>query len=301
MVGRETGRLVEEVLHVLVVFFRQWQEEPETLMKLNKILSLAHDLDLVQVEVATVLEYVETKETLARFHRTLDDVPEALRLIDVLSVLPTPWDWPAARAALRNIALFLRSGIPSEVIRVVLTQHRELAELGFDTSTAVAVANALAREGAIGPQGKAALQQMASVAVKQVRIQSLDAAKTQLAGEVRHLEATRGRLNQSIASMTTRLGELQRLEVEARQRLAHLEGEWTNQSEDLKVLRALRSFLLRRTAAIDAFFVDIDRVRQYRQQGRAPKDYAVLNLEEVRQQVLEFMQRLATEAQQPER
>lgn len=297
--AEETGRPVEEVLHVLVVFFRQWQEEPETLMQLKQILSLAHDLDLAQVEVATLLEYLEAKATLAQFHRTLDDLPEALRLIDALSALPTPWDWPAARAALRNIALFLRAGIPSEVIKVVLTQHRELAELGFDASTAVAVAKALTRAGAMGPQGKAALQQMALVAVKQVRVQSLDAAKNQLAGEVSQLEAIHGRLSQSIAAMTTRLEELQRQETHAQQRLAQLEAEWTNQSEDLKVLRALRAFLLRKTAAIDAFFSDIDRVRQYRQQGRAPNDYAVLNLEEVRQQLLEFMQRLAAEYQQP--
>lgn len=297
--AEETGRPVEEVLHVLITFFRQWQEDPDTLMQLKKILSLAHDLDLAQVEVATLLDYLETKAMLAQSHRTLEDLPEALRLIDALSVLPTPWDWPAARAALRNIALFLRAGIPPAVIKAVLAQHAELAELGFDGSTAVAVAKALTRAGAMGPRRAAALRQMATRAVKQVEVESLDAARMQLAAEVSQLEADHGRLSQSIAAMKRRLEDLQRQETEAQQRLAQLEGDWTNQSQDLKVLRALRAFLLRKTAAIDAFFSDMDRVRQYRQQGRAPGDYAVLNLEEVRQQLLEFMQRLVTEGQQP--
>jgi len=297
--AEETGRPVEEVLHMLITFFRHWQEDSETLMQLKKILSLAHDLDLAQVEVATLLEYLETKALLAQSHRTLEDVPECLRLLDALSVLPTPWDWPAARAALRNVALFLRAGITPELVKVVLAQHGELAELGFDSSTAVAVAKALTRAGAMGPRRAAALQQMATRAVKQVEVESLDAARVQLTAEVSQLEADHSRLGQSVAQITRRLEALQRQETEALRRLANLEDDWTNQSEDLKVLRALRAFLLRKTAAIDAFFSDIDRVRQYRQQGRAPNDYAVINLEEVRQQLLEFMQRLVTEAQQP--
>lgn len=297
--AEETGRPVEEVLHMLITFFRQWQEDPDTLMQLKKILSLAHDLDLAQVEVATLQEYLETQALLAQFHRTLEDVPEALRLIDALSALPTPWDWPAARAALRNIALFLRAGIGPELIKVVLAQHRQLAELGFDASTAVAVAQALTREGAVGPRRAAALQHMATLAVKQVEVQSLDAARAQLTAEVSRLEADQGRLSQSVAEITRRLEDLHRQETEAHQRLTQLEGDCTDKSEDLEALRAIRAFLLRKTAAIDAFFTDLDRVRQYRRQGRAPDHYAVLSLDEVRQQLLRFMQRLATEGQQP--
>lgn len=297
--AEETGRPVEDVLHMLITFFRQWQEGPDTLMRLKKILSLAHDLDLAQVEVATLQEYLETQAILAQSHCTLEDVPEALRLIDALSALPTPWDWPAARAALRNIALFLRAGITPEQIKVVLAQHCELAELGFDGSTAVAVAKALTRAGAVGPRRAAALQQMATHAEKQVKVQSLDAARVQLTAEVSQLEADHGRLSQSVAQITRRLEELHRQETEAHQRLSKLEGDWTNKTEDLAALRAFRTFLLRKTAAIDAFFSDMDRVRQYRQQGRAPDHYAVLHLDEVRQQVLGFMQRLAAEGQQP--
>jgi L-amino acid N-acyltransferase YncA len=99
--------------------------------------------------------------------------------------------------------------------------------------------------------------------------------------------------------MTRQVEDLQRQEIEAQQRLAQLEGDWTDKTADLEALRALRTFLLRKTATIDAFFSDMDRVRQYRQQGRAPDHYAVLSLEEVRQQVLGFMQRLAAECQQP--
>ena len=210
--AEETGRPVEEVLHMLITFFRQWHEDPDTLMQLKKMLSLAHDLDLAQVEVVTLQEYLETQAILAQSHRTLEDVPEALRLIDALSVLPTPWDWPAARAALRNIALFLRAGITPELIKVVLTQHRQLAELGFDASTAVAVAQALRRAGAVGSQRAVALQQMATLAVKQAQVQSLEAARVQLTAEVSQLEADHGRLSQSLAHITRRLEDLHRQE-----------------------------------------------------------------------------------------
>ena len=294
----ETGRPVEEVLPLLITFFRRWHEDPNTLMQWKTILSLARDLDLAHIEVTTLLEYLETQTMLAQSHRTFEDIPQALRLIDVLSALPAPWDWPAARAALRNIALFLRAGITPEQIQVVLTQYCELEELGFDSSTAVAVGKALTRAGAVGPSRAAALKHMASLAVKNVQVQSLEAAQETLTAEVTRLDAHHGQLRRSVAEMTKRVEALHRQEAEAQQRLTQLEGEWTDKSEDLKVLRALRTFLLRKDAAIDAFFSDMARVRQYRTHGRAPNHYAVLYLDEVRQQLLGFLQRLAEEGQQ---
>lgn len=296
--AEETGRPVEEVLTLLITFFRRWEEDPNALMQMKTILSLAHDLDLAQIEVTTLLEYLETQTLVAQSHRTFQDIPEALRLIDALSVLPTPWDWPAARAALRNIALFLRAGITPEHIKVVLAQFCKLEELGFDGSTAVAVGKALTRAGAVGSTRAAALKQMASLAVKKVKMQSLETAQVTLNAEVSRLDVHHGQLSRSVAEMTTRVEVLHRQEVEAQQRLWQLEGEWTDKSEDLKALRALRTFLLREDAAIDAFFADMDRVRQYRKQGRAPNHYAVLYLEEVRQQLLGFLQRLAEEGHQ---
>lgn len=297
--AEETGRPIEETLAFLIVFFRQWQEDPDTLMQLKKILSLARELECAEVEVATLQGYLETQASLAEYQCTFEDVPEALRLIEALSVLPTDWDWPAARAALDNVASFLRAGITHDQIQTVLTQHRQLAELGFDESTAVAVAQALTRAGAVGPRCTAALRQMATVVVKQVAVQSLDATRARLTAEASRLEADHEQLRQSVAKITKRLEDLHRQETEARQRLTKMEGEWTAKTEDLEALRALRAFLLRKTAAIDAFFTDMERVRQYRQQGRAPDRYAVLYLDEVRQQLLGFIQRLVTEAQQP--
>jgi hypothetical protein len=296
--AEETGRSVEEVLPLLITFFRRWQEDPHTLMQMSTILSLAHELDVAHIEVTTLLEYLETQAMLAQSHRTFEDIPHALRLIDALSALPTPWDWPAARAALRNIALFLRAGITPEQIKVVLAQYCELEELGFDGSTAVAVGKALTRAGAVGPNRAAALKHMASLAVKNVQVQSLEAAQVTLTVEVTRLDTQQGQLKRSISEMTKRVDDLHRQQAEAQQRLTQLEGEWTDKSEDLKVLRALRTFLLRKDAAIDAFFADLDRVRQYRKQGRAPNHYAVLYLEEVRQQFLGFMQQIAEEGQQ---
>jgi outer membrane murein-binding lipoprotein Lpp len=296
--AEETGRPIEEVLPLLITFFRRWHEDPTTLMQWKTILSLARELDLAHMEMTTLLEYLETQKMLAQSHCTFDDIPEACRLIDALSVLPTPWDWPAARAALRNIALFLRAGITPDQIQVVLAQYCELEDLGFDGSTAIAVGKALARAGAVGTRRAAALKQMASLAVTTVQVQSLEAAQVTLAADVTRLDAHRDQLERSVAEMTKRVEALHRQEAEARQRLTQLEGEWTNKSEDLKALRALRTFLLRKDAAIDAFFADMDRVRQYRTQGRAPNHYAVLYLDEVRQQLLGFLQRIAEEGQQ---
>ena len=285
---------------LLITFFRRWHEHPNTLMQWNTILASARELDLAHMEVTTLLEYLETRTMLAQSHCTFEDIPQALRLIDALSALPTPWDWPAARAALRNIALFLRAGITPEQIQVVLAQYCELEELGFDGSTAVAVgkALALARAGAVETRRAAALKEMASLAVKKVQVQLLEAAQVTLAEGLTRLDAHHGQLERSVAEMTKRVEALHRQEVETRQRLTQLEGEWTDKAEDLKVLRALRTFLLRKNAAIDAFFSDMDRVRQYRTHVRAPDRYAVLHLEEVRQQVLGFMQRIAEEGQQ---
>jgi chromosome segregation ATPase len=140
---------------------------------------------------------------------------------------------------------------------------------------------------------------MATGALTQVDVQSLDAARVRLMAEIRTLETTQRQLSQTVTALSRRLDDLRQRETEAQQRLTQLEGDWISKTEDLEVLRALRAFLLRKTAAIDAFFIDMDRLRQYRQQGRAPDHYAVLYLDEVRQQLLGFIQRLVTEAQQP--
>lgn len=297
--AEETGRPIEETLAFLIVFFREWQGDPDTFMQLKKILSLARELKCTEVEVATLQGYLEMQASLAEYQCTFEDVPEALRLIEALSVLHRDWDWPAARAALQNVASFLRAGIPHDQIKTVLTQHRQLAELGFDESTAVAVAQALTRAGAVGPRRAAALRQMATVVVKQVAVHSLEATRARLTAEVSRLEADHDQLSQSVVEITKRLEDLYRRETEAQQRLTKMEGDWTEKTEDLEALRALRAFLLRKTAAIDAFFTDMERVRQYHQQGRAPDRYAVLHMDEVRQQLLGFIQRLAAEAQQP--
>ena len=138
--AEETGRPVEETLAILIVFYHQCEEGPDTLMQLKKILSLARELELAKVEVATLQGYLEMQATLAQSQCTVEDVPQALHLIEALSALPTDWDWPTARAALHNVAFFLRAGIPHDQIQTVLAQHGQLAELGFDASTAVAVA-----------------------------------------------------------------------------------------------------------------------------------------------------------------
>jgi hypothetical protein len=298
--AEETGRPVEEVLGTLIAFYRQWQKDPNTVMQLKKILSLAEDLDLTHVDVATLKEYLETKGALAQYHRTLDDLPEALRLIQALSALPTPWDWATVRAALHNVAFFLRAGIAPEHINQILAEHRRLAEMGFDESTAVAVAEALTRQKALGPRRAEVLQEMAAGALAKVDVQALNKERGRLTAEIRTLEITEQQLSESVTTMSRRLDDLQKREAEAQQRLTQLEREWTSKTEDLDVLRALRAFLLRKTGAVEAFFIDLDRVRQYRKQGRAPADYAALHLDEVRQQLLGFIQRLVTEDQNGE-
>jgi chromosome segregation ATPase len=237
---------------------------------------------------------------LAQYHRTLDDLPEALRLIQALSALPTPWDWATVRAALHNVAFFLRAGIAPEHINQVLAEHRRLAEMGFDESTAVAVAEPLTRQKALGPQRAEVLQEMAAGALAKVDVQALNKERGRLTAEIRTLEITEQQLSESVTTMSRRLDDLQKREAEAQQRLTQLEREWTSKTEDLDVLRALRAFLLRKTGAVEAFFIDLDRVRQYRKQGRAPADYAALHLDEVRQQLLGFIQRLVTEDQNGE-
>ena len=295
--AEETGRPVEEVIGFLIGFFRRWQEKGADYPILHKIISLAQALEIAEVEVATLGRYLDTLALLKRYGRRMEDVPEALRLIDVLSGLPDPWDWSMARAALHNVAHFIHAGITYDQIIPVLLQHQHLAQFGFDETLAVSVADVLNRTGAVGARRTAIVRKMVEASVRQVDLDDLEARRMRLITEIAHLEEEHRQLNRSLAEKTAKVHSLANREQEVLQGLAAVEADLETQTEELAALRALRAFLLRRTPEVEAFFADMERLQQYRRLGRAPEPYAILLWDQVREQVLTFFQQLVAGAQ----
>ena len=295
--AEETGRPVEEVIRFLIGFFQRWQEKGADYPVLHTMITLAHALETAAVEVATLGSYLDTLALLKRYGRRMEDVPEALRLIDVLSGLPDPWDWTIARAALHNVAHFIHAGITYDQITRVLLQHEHLAQCGFDETVAVSIADVLNRTGAVGARRTAIVRKMVESSARQVDLDDLEARRMRVITELAHLEEEHRQLNRSLAEKTANVHSLANREQEVLQRLAAIEADMETQTDELGALRALRAFLLRKTPDVEAFFADMERLQQYRRVGRAPEPYAVLLWDQVREQVLTFLQQLVTGAQ----
>ncbi len=274
----DTGRSVEEALTVLLGIYQEWRKDADTLATLETVLRLARELKIREVDVETLEGYLKALEALAEHHCTLDDVPQALRLIELLAELPEPWDWPRARAAIQAVALVLRNGIPLDQVQRVLARHQRLVELGFGEDTAEAVAEALLAAGATGDRRDEVLRVLAANATRTVDRAALETACQQLTAE-------RDELRQRIKPTKTRLANLQ----------AHLEAYVA----DLAALRGLRAVLLGKPAEIGPFLADVERLQQWRRQGRVrdPQYAAVAN--DLRVKVVKFFQQLVAQLQGP--
>lgn len=296
----ETGRPLDEALTRLLDFYLQWRRRKETLSTLEAILTLARELEVAQVEVKALQGYLRAEAALAQHNCTFEDVPEALRLIELLGELPEPWDWPQARAAMQAVAAFLRAGISADQVPPFLARHRRFRELGFDEETAAGVAEALTRAGATGERREAVLREMMAFTGSEVDRAAVEDEHEQLRGELATLEAERVRLRRTIKGLKTHLEHLARDEAAARQRKEAIDAECAARASDLAALRALRALLLRRTAAIDALWADLERLSRLRRFGRTPDDaYATLLTDQLRDKILDFLRQLVEEARSP--
>lgn len=296
----ETGRPLDEALTRLLDFYLQWRRRKETLSTLEAILTLARELEVAQVDAETLQGYLRAQAALAQYNCTFEDVPESLRLIELLGELPEPWDWPQARAAMQAVAALLRAGISADQAPPFLARHQRFRELGFDEETAEGVAEALTRAGATGERREAVLRAMVALAESQADHAEGERERQQLQAEVAALEAERVRLRRTIKGVKTHLERLTRAEAAARQRKEALEAACAARASDLAALRALRALLLRRTPSIDALWADLERLSRLRRFGRTPDDaYATRLTDQLREKLLDFLRQLVEEARSP--
>lgn len=296
----ETGRPLDEALTRLLDFYLQWRRRKETLSTLEAILTLARELEVAQVEVKALHGYLRAQAALAQHNCTFEDVPESLRLIELLGELPEAWDWPQARAAMQAVAALLRAGISADQVPPFLARHQRLRELGFDEETAEGVAAALTQAGATGERREAVLRAMVAFAESQADHAEGERERQQLQAEVAALEVARVRLRRTVKGVKTYLEYLARAQAAARQRKEALEAACAARASDLAALRALRALLLRRTPSIDALWADLERLSRLRRLGRTPDDaYATLLTDQLRDKILDFLRQLVEEARSP--
>ncbi len=297
----ETGRPLDETLRVLVEFYVQSRQRGSTLEMLRHCLLIARQLRINEIDVVTLRNYFAAHTMLKKYRCGFEDVPEALQLIELLSFLPEPWNWDQAREVIKAAAILIRHGISADEVGRFLIRNRQLEELGFDEETANAIAQELKRAGAVGRRREDVLRQMIAQAGQQVDLEALEHQTKDLQAKVTALEVERNRLFEAVGQVETRLGQLRKAETAAQQREKTLSDEAEAHESDLAALRAFRAFLLRKTAPVDAFWADLERLKQYREGNARPgSKYAELYTDCVRDQVFSLFQGLSEEAQASE-
>ncbi len=262
----DSGRPLEEALDRLLDFYLDWDAD-EKLDTMATILELAEALDVAQVDVDTLHDYLQTQTELAEHGCTPADIPEALRLIRVLDDLPEPWGWAQAEAEVEALAALLSAGLDVEEVPTVLARHQQLAALGFDEALAEGMAAALAEAGATGDRRDTVLRELVAQAGQAVDRAELEAAVADLEDELAALEADRDRLRRAGQGLRTRLKRLTDQEAAAQARVT------TRRAEDniRRVGSQVVAFLTRRTPEAAAFWSGLEQYLRARQTGRRPE------------------------------
>lgn len=266
----DTGRPLEETITLLIQHYRRWRQQPETLATLQRILTLSHQLNIQDIEPRLLKEYLQARADLQHYGRTVDDVPEALRLVGRLARLPEPWDWARADQAIQSVSLLIAAGIDPDHIEAVLLAHEQLQNLGFDEAAAQAVADALVRAGATGRRRSRVLAVLITLAGTHLDLHDAQEEHEQVQEEVIQLETRRRQLRKGVDELKTRMADLQQQQRALQARIAHLETEVTTVQARFKVLAAFESFLQGYVQVIDASGELFDQVRALARQGTQP-------------------------------
>jgi hypothetical protein len=264
----ETQRPVETALASLLDFYLQWRDdETDTLGTFARILELGQELDLAEIDGATLHDDLQTRATLAAASCTIEDVPEALRLIALLDELGGPWSWPQLQTAVEALAALMDAGIGAEAVATFLARHQRLAALGFDEATAEAIATALVEAGATDGRREAiirAVVEQAGLAVDRV---ALDATLAARQAELAALERERGHLRDAVRRQRTQLRQILAQEAAAQTRLAQCQAE----GDARRLGSAVVPFLTQRTPEAVAFWSGLQEYWRARQAGRSPE------------------------------
>lgn len=292
----ETQQDVEEALTTLLDFFLDWREAGSTIETLAAILRLAQQLELAAVEVETLNGFLETLAQLRKEGCDFGDVAEARRLISVLGMLPFAWSWELADTAMQAVAMILESGIDLADVTRFLEQHPRLESLGFDGTTAVAVAEALERAGATGDRREAVLSALVETAGCKADLEGLAAERQRLEAAVDELAATEQRWQTSIQQHREHIARLKGAVGKLNQTRDRLQTECDEAAGSLAVAEALRAFLMGRTTEAESLWSNLDGLLSWRKRGgRVDDALGQMLTEAVHRKILAFFQKLIQE------
>ena len=295
--GVETGRPLEETLTILVEFFNEWRgKRRATLATLKRILDLAQELEVTDIDRETLEDFLHTKAHIERYGCTFLDIPECVRLLDLLGSLPHPWDWHQAKAAMQCVARVLHYGITIDAVNTFLTKHQCLHQLGFDETTAEGLAKALQNVRASGKRRNRIIGQIIKTAGTQVELNDLMAERQKLQFEIRELESRHHKILHTLEKAQSQVNRLQEDSHHIQQRNQRLEQNYATKSSDLEVLQAFRTFLLGKTEDCNPFLAEIGAIYQWRQLGGNLTDIVGAQwTQSLREKIYKFFQELLME------
>ena len=289
----ETQQNLENALTTLLDFYLECRDAGRTMETLVAALRLAEQLEVAEIEVDTVHEYLTMRDQLEQSRCSFKDVPEALRLIATISNLPFDWDWKQAETAMEAVAAILEADIQLQDVTEWVGQHRQLTALGFDTATAVSVAEALERSGTTGDRREEVLDALVAVAGRQVDLdvleaqrQELEAAIPQLNARRRRIESALDRRNKACASIQDEIFALQKTRTS-------LTAECERKAGGLAVVDALHAFL--RTSEAGMLLTVVKGLLAWERLGRADESAGQLFVQYGRKEILAFLRRLFDE------
>ena len=289
----ETQQDVEAALTTLLDFYLEWREVGATIETLAAILRLAAELDRLEVDVEMLHDYLTTLEALRSEGCDFADVPEALRVITLLQALPSAWDWDQAETAMQAVATVLGTGITLEHVQGFLERHRQLGASGFDEATAIALAEALARAGAIGDRRDVVLAEMIATAGERVDRQALEAQREALEADLSKVTTRRRAEGGRLEALRAESHSLQEEVAQLRVLKANLEKECESQAGGLAVVQGLQAFLLGHTAEAEALWATLQTLFTWRRQGgRADDAVGAVFTDSVKQKMIAFFQQL---------
>jgi hypothetical protein len=288
----ETGRSLEETLTALIQHYLRWRQRPDTIASLHRTVALSQQLNLNRIEPSTLEEYLHARAALSRYGRTIEDVPEALRLIARLARLPETWDWARADQAIQSVGVLIAAGILPGDIEALLLAHERLKELGFDERTAQAVAEALDRAGATGRRRSRVLAVLTTLAGTHVDLHDAEAEQEHVQQDLVRLEAGRRSLMETIEELKTSVAGLHQEQRDLHVRLAQMDTEIATCQSRFDLLDTFESYVQGNRQVIDAAGDIFDQIRALASTATQPGggDSAIL-VADLHEKILEVLAR----------
>ena len=248
----DTGQSLEEFLTTLLDVYLTHRKDSNDLPALKQALRIADHLQMAEVEVSTLQNYLVAETTLRRAGLWLDDVPEALRLIPLLEGLPQSWTWKQAQHAMRMVAYILRKGIDATQIGEFLAFHHALEQGGVTEEYFVELVTALEGAGAHGRRRRRVLDRLIAQGAVQIEVEDLQHEAQTLTAEITRLQLQRKALSKRVDERQKRIEALSAQEIAVRDRVEGLAGEVAGYEQERTMLQAIHLLLERQQAGPQA-------------------------------------------------